>query len=442
MKRRRKEKGSFGEKGKNNTKNSAGKCITAAVFALLLSSSLSSCGENNDVSGTYDSGGIGRFTENPHTNFTVPAATENTAHMTVPQTQNTGNTVKTEIPPTAPPTTEPVKTTDTTTAPIKDFVDVINTDSYYECVPYKTVIVEDDEMYDDEKRVIEEGCDGYIFVSVYEKYINGVLDSSWTTRNTLTEPKDRIEAVGTKVSVYEKEEIITETVEKYSTIYEYCDTMEEGTTAVRTEGQDSVATRKYIVTYTHGKETSRKLLAEEITEKTDMVVLVGTKREEEEESEGNEDDNSFGLPFIDAAHGGKDYSLTQSYGGSNGHLGLDFAVYYNDPIVAAMGGTVIAAYDAGYFSHDNILWTYGTYVVIQHDGYRTYYAHMSSRTVSVGDTVSKGEVIGYSGNTGRVSGSGTGPYAGTHLHFEIRKYYPSSGIYHTVDPKPYLPWWN
>lgn len=440
MKRRRKE--NFGKKDKENTKNAAGKCITAAVFALLISSSISSCGENNDVIGPYDSSGMGRFTDNPHANFTVSDTTESTVYRTVPQTQNTHDTVKTEIPPTTPPTTAPKETTNTTAAPAKDFIDVINTKSYYEYVPYKTVFVEDDEMYDDETRVIEEGIDGYISVCIYEKYINGIFDSTWTTRNTLTEPKDRIEAVGTKASVYEKEEIITETVEKYSTIYEDCDTMEEGTTAVITQGRDSVVTRKYIVTYTHDKETSRSLVSEEITEKIDRVVLVGTKREEEEEGEGNEDDNSFGLPFIDAAHGGKDYSLTQSYGGSNNHLGLDFAVYYNDPIVAAMGGTVIAAYDEGYFSHDNILWTYGTYVVIQHDGYRTYYAHMSSRTVSVGDKVSKGEIIGYSGNTGRVSSSGTGPYAGTHLHFEIRKYYPSSGIYHTVDPKPYLPWWS
>jgi lysostaphin len=107
-----------------------------------------------------------------------------------------------------------------------------------------------------------------------------------------------------------------------------------------------------------------------------------------------------------------------------------------------MDGTVIAAYDEGYFSKNNILWTYGTYVVIQHDGYRTYYAHLRSRKVSVGDKVKKGDIIGTSGNTGRINTSATGPYAGTHLHFEIRKYYPEKNVYHTVDPKLYLPWWS
>ena len=84
MKRRRKE--NFGKKDKENTKNAAGKCITAAVFALLISSSISSCGENNDVIGPYDSGGMGRFTDNPHANFTVSDTTESTVYRTVPQT--------------------------------------------------------------------------------------------------------------------------------------------------------------------------------------------------------------------------------------------------------------------------------------------------------------------------------------------------------------------
>ena len=59
-----------------------------------------------------------------------------------------------------------------------------------------------------------------------------------------------------------------------------------------------------------------------------------------------------------------------------------------------------------------------------------------------GDAVKKGDVIGRSGNTGRLNTTATGPYAGTHLHFEIRKYNKSTGRYNTVDPKLYLPWWR
>ena len=52
-------------------------------------------------------------------------------------------------------------------------------------------------------------------------------------------------------------------------------------------------------------------------------------------------------------------------------------------------------------------------VIVENGRYRTYYAHLSSIPVSVGDQVSAGGVIGLSGNTG----NSTGP----HLHYEIRK---------------------
>jgi murein DD-endopeptidase MepM/ murein hydrolase activator NlpD len=56
---------------------------------------------------------------------------------------------------------------------------------------------------------------------------------------------------------------------------------------------------------------------------------------------------------------------------------------------------------------------YGNLVIVENGAYRTYYAHLSSIPVSVGDTVRAGTTIGLSGNTG----NSTGP----HLHYEIRK---------------------
>jgi murein DD-endopeptidase MepM/ murein hydrolase activator NlpD len=95
--------------------------------------------------------------------------------------------------------------------------------------------------------------------------------------------------------------------------------------------------------------------------------------------------------------------LTQNY--HPGHNGLDFGVVVGTPVEATMDGKVISAgwNDQGY----------GNLVIVENGNYRTYYAHLSSIPVSVGDTVTTGTTIGLSGNTG----NSTGP----HLHYEIRK---------------------
>ena len=86
------------------------------------------------------------------------------------------------------------------------------------------------------------------------------------------------------------------------------------------------------------------------------------------------------------------------------HAGIDIAVPEGTPIRAADGGTVaIAGWTGGY----------GNYTCINHGGgVSTCYGHQSRIATSVGANVSKGQVIGYSGNTG----NSTGP----HLHFEVR----------------------
>ena len=77
-------------------------------------------------------------------------------------------------------------------------------------------------------------------------------------------------------------------------------------------------------------------------------------------------------------------------------------------IYAAQGGTVITAYgDGGWHGG------FGNYIIIDHGGeLSTVYAHCSAVTVSVGQTVNKGDVIGYVGSTGWSTGN--------HLHFETR----------------------
>ena len=93
--------------------------------------------------------------------------------------------------------------------------------------------------------------------------------------------------------------------------------------------------------------------------------------------------------------------------GLHGHNGVDIGAPIGTAIVASASGRVIVAKAGGYNGG------YGSMVVISHDkGVQTIYAHLSSVNVSVGQTVSQGQLIGKVGNTGK----STGP----HLHFEVR----------------------
>lgn len=120
---------------------------------------------------------------------------------------------------------------------------------------------------------------------------------------------------------------------------------------------------------------------------------------------------SFGMNFQAAL---PYYTYISTYFGvkdawhSKAHGGTDYAAPGGTPIYACESGTVtIARYSS----------SYGNYVTINHgrgtDGnvYATLYAHMSSYCVSYGQTVQKGQVIGYVGSTGRSTGN--------HLHLEL-----------------------
>ncbi|HEX7724236.1 MAG TPA: peptidoglycan DD-metalloendopeptidase family protein [Candidatus Paceibacterota bacterium] len=92
----------------------------------------------------------------------------------------------------------------------------------------------------------------------------------------------------------------------------------------------------------------------------------------------------------------------------HGHNGVDLAAPKGTPILAAAGGTIIVARANGAWNGG-----YGNFVVVLHgNGTQTLYAHMSKSTVSNGQAVTKGQVIGYIGMTGLT----TGP----HVHFEVR----------------------
>ncbi|MEU1039193.1 LysM peptidoglycan-binding domain-containing M23 family metallopeptidase [Streptomyces sp. NPDC005551] len=116
---------------------------------------------------------------------------------------------------------------------------------------------------------------------------------------------------------------------------------------------------------------------------------------------------------------GTAYKTAGSMWSSGYHTGVDFVVPTGTSLKAVGPGTVVSAGWGG---------AYGNQVVIRHtDGLYSQYAHLSSLSVSAGQTVTGGQQIGLSGATGNV----TGP----HLHFEIRTT-PDYGS--DVDPIAYL----
>ncbi|MEV7524412.1 LysM peptidoglycan-binding domain-containing M23 family metallopeptidase [Streptomyces sp. NPDC091371] len=113
------------------------------------------------------------------------------------------------------------------------------------------------------------------------------------------------------------------------------------------------------------------------------------------------------------------YKVAGSMWSSGYHTGVDFIASSGTTVRSVGAGTVVSAGWAG---------SYGNEVVIRHaDGTYSQYAHLSSLSVSSGQSVTGGQTIGLSGSTG----NSTGP----HLHFEIRTG-PSYGS--DIDPLSYL----
>jgi murein DD-endopeptidase MepM/ murein hydrolase activator NlpD len=98
------------------------------------------------------------------------------------------------------------------------------------------------------------------------------------------------------------------------------------------------------------------------------------------------------------------------------HTGIDFGGDINDPVYTTADGVVI-------FTGSDL--THGRNVIVEHSkGMKTRYLHLNKIMVKKGDKVTKGQVIGGLGSTGR----STGP----HLHYEVIK----NGV--SVNPLPYL----
>lgn len=124
-----------------------------------------------------------------------------------------------------------------------------------------------------------------------------------------------------------------------------------------------------------------------------------------------------GNVVITQLFGGTEFAKQNSsvYGGRAYHPGVDFGVPTGSKIYAPLAGTVRAT---GNTDAVPGCYSWGKWTLIDHaNGLSTLYAHQSVISVSPGQQVTTGEVIGYSGNTGY----STGP----HLHFTV---YAKAGV--------------
>ena len=158
------------------------------------------------------------------------------------------------------------------------------------------------------------------------------------------------------------------------------------------------------------------------------AIELEKKRIEEEKRRNSADFSPSKYGFIRPTTG----IVTSEFGSRSGgfHYGIDI---YNDegtPIFAVADGVVTRSYRSS---------SYGEVVFITHhlngETFQTVYAHMqsNSRTVSEGDVVKKGQIIGKMGNTGYVKGK-----TGIHLHFEIHKGLWNINKTNAENPRKYI----
>lgn len=120
--------------------------------------------------------------------------------------------------------------------------------------------------------------------------------------------------------------------------------------------------------------------------------------------------------------------ISRGFGG--GHNGIDYAVGVGTPVYAADAGTVTFE---GYGQNNPwMTGIAGISILIKHADKYTGYAHLSRTVINNGQQVSKGQLIGYSGKSGQV----TGP----HLHFEVLPLNPDfkNGFSGRINPTQFM----
>ena len=249
-----------------------------------------------------------------------------------------------------------------------------------------------------------------------------IVNPEFTSANNLLSvgQKVSIALIDPMFKIVVQKHVVEDIDKPFETVYKDDSSMYTGTTKTETEGVNGVQRITEKVQYINGEAQPTVITnAVVITEPINKVVLKGTKQRSNTEVYTGpivaaDVSGSWGWPTISK------YKVTSKFGYRWGrlHAGIDISGSgFGSPIFSIGSGTVIkitsGCADNGYYGN-SCGGQLGNAVYVQYSGgVMVKYAHLRSNIpVYVGQTVSKGQVIGYMGN----SGSSTG----THLHFEVR----------------------
>ncbi len=251
------------------------------------------------------------------------------------------------------------------------------------------------------------------------KLNNPTLSTSNLTYNSQPIVVNQIDPIINIVQTAEQTK--SETVE-YAVVTEEDPDLATGEFEVKTPGEEGEKDIVYEQQIVNGEVVEETQISQTVTkEPVHQVVSVGegttlnslTVNSDGEIVSTNSNQTSSGM--IWPSDGSE---VTCEYGGYSGHTGIDIQNYYGAPEYAVADGVVV---ESGWS-----IYGYGYHVVIDHgNGIKTLYGHQNQvPPVSVGQTVEQGQVIGFEGATGNVTGE--------HLHFEVI----INGT--AVNPRPYI----
>lgn len=260
-------------------------------------------------------------------------------------------------------------------------------------------------------------------------YANKISIQEFLISNPQYTSKDNLIAQGTDIKVAsinpkvqvveEKYEVFDKSV-NYNVIEKYDANANQGNIRIVQEGEKGVERIAQNTKVVNGEIAFVSPVSKTVIKSSvPKIIVIGTKYVPHIGSL-----SSWGWPtnsgYTITSYYGYRSAIYGLYNSTNWHSGIDIAgTGYGSPIYAANNGVIMNKEWGG---------SYGNYIQINHNnGYYTLYAHMSGfANVSVGETVTRGQIIGYVGMTG----AATGP----HLHYEIRtcEYYSC-----TVNPLLY-----